>query len=62
MMIVFLIYLLGFIIAVRYALTTGCDGRKKINGYELLFVLFLGILSWIGVLALIVGYNAKKNR
>lgn len=59
---VFIIYLLGFIVAMRYAITTGCDGRKRIDWQELLFVLFMGIFSWIGVLALIVGYNAKKNR
>lgn len=52
-------YILGCLIAFAYSIYSVKDcNRVDIAG--MLFSIFLGLFSWIGVLALLLGRSAKK--
>jgi hypothetical protein len=53
------IYILGCLIAFGYSIySVKDDNRVDIIG--MLFSLFIGLFSWIGVLALLLGRSARK--
>jgi len=56
-----IIYLAGCILAARYAIQDVCEDKKSASISELAFVIFVMVFSWIGVLALNVGWNIKNN-
>jgi hypothetical protein len=56
----FIVYIMGCVCAARYAIQDICEGRSATLA-ELGFIIFITIFSWIGVLALNVGWNIKNN-
>ena len=60
-MIALKIYLIGFIIALAYSIKIlSDDGKIDVAG--LLFSVVMGVMSWLGVLALLVAQSIKNNR
>jgi predicted benzoate:H+ symporter BenE len=55
------IYLLGCIASIAYGVYLHKD-RKSIEAAMLGFIITISSLSWVGVVALFVGYNLKRNR
>ena len=57
-----ILYLVGF--AISLGLTTAIleDSKGRMTIIDLWFVLLMAAFSWIGVIALWVGWNAKRNR
>jgi hypothetical protein len=56
-----IIYLWGCFVAARHAIHDVCEDPKSATLSELAFVLFLTLFSWIGVIALNIGWNIKHN-
>jgi len=59
---VLIIYLAGCILAARYCIQDICEDRKRATLSELAFILLITVFSWIGVLALTIGWNIKNNK
>jgi len=55
------IYVMGCIATLAYGVWLMKD-NDKIEGWLLLSIFFVSILSWSGLIALFVGANAKRNR
>jgi len=53
------IYLLGCFIAFGYSIYSVKE-KNSVDIAGMLFSIFLGLFSWIGVLALLLGRTAKK--
>ena len=56
------IYSLGFIFALIYFIQIFKDDRGRIDRSDFFYSLLLSSMSWIAVLGLWVGSNAKRNR
>lgn len=54
-------YLVGCLLAAYGAIRSVCENPKSVSLAELAFILMLTIFSWSSVLALNIGYNAKRK-
>jgi len=56
-----LIYCVGFLVAFLYGSKMFTDKRNTLDFSELLGVFFISAFSWVGLLALIIGFNIKHG-